>query len=654
MAGMPVAKRARVCALDAFVSTLEVPGLDKPYGIIVLVDGTRLVSTAQHTLQLLTPAGQLFSIAGDEDKDAGFESGKGANARFNCPTSMTVDAAGRIVVVDSGNHALRRVSKSGEVTKLAGNGEPGFADGQGDAARFICPDGVALAANDEIVVADTYNHAIRVVTPGGAVRTLAGNGEAGFADGQGAAARFNNPKGLARDTDGSILVADSENHAVRRVTMEGAVSTVAGNGEAGYADGEGAAARFNGPRDVVVDKEGTMLVADMHNQRLRKIVGRQVTTLAGGSEAGTADGAGAGARFHEPFRMALDERGRLLVAECGRAGMLRVVDASLAPPAWMGPVDGAAEALAKKAQQMVQLVGDYGKLVEDGELADGVFVVEGERFPMHRSVLAARSEYFRARFKSGMQDGGSKEVCYEDVSASAFRVLLRFLYAGELPAWEVGRGGQDAGSGGGGSGAGGRRDAGAGSSSKVCSGGKGEVKGKAEDNQEEEARESLVQELLRVADRFQAGGLYEHCLAEFGRTLTVETAIQQLVWAHARAPEGARAVAMEYVVTNCRAIQVGYTSDVRMFSGVPGACTSRVSHHVCRFARVSRCFARACTSRVWLCALRCSLGVAHPALVYWEHGRTRKKITGVEQQSEAALRGPALPARGARAKVFCG
>jgi hypothetical protein len=87
-------------------------------------------------------------------------------------------------------------------------------------------------------------------------------------------------------------VADQGNHAVRRVTREGQVSTVAGNGEAGYADGEGAAARFYGPMDVVVDKEGTIVVADMHNQRLRKIVGRQVTTLAGGSEAGTADGAG--------------------------------------------------------------------------------------------------------------------------------------------------------------------------------------------------------------------------------------------------------------------------------------------------------------------------------------------------------------------------
>ena len=169
---------------------------------------------------------------------------------------------------------------------------------------------------------------------------------------------------------------------------------MAGNGEAGHADGEGAAARFNDPTVVVVDKEGTIVVADRDNHMLRRIVGRQVTMLAGGSVAGTADGAGTGARFEKPCALALDERGRLLVAEHSRAGTLRVVDA-LAPPAWMGLVDAAAEAAAEaheeKAKRMVQLLGDYGKLVEDGKLADGVFVVEGERFPMHRSVLAARS-----------------------------------------------------------------------------------------------------------------------------------------------------------------------------------------------------------------------------------------------------------------------
>ena len=151
MSAARAAKRGRAPALDAAVSTLEVPGLGQPFGMFVMADGTRLVTTSKHTLQLLTPAGQLALIAGDEDED-GFEDGKGANARFNDPNGMTVDAAGHIVVADSGNNALRRVSKAGEVSTLAGNGEEGFADGQGDAARFNWPCGVALAANDEIVV----------------------------------------------------------------------------------------------------------------------------------------------------------------------------------------------------------------------------------------------------------------------------------------------------------------------------------------------------------------------------------------------------------------------------------------------------------------------------------------------------------------------
>ena len=126
------------------MSTLEVPGLGLPFGLLVLADGTRLVSTFQHTLQL-TPSGQLALIAGvdhdddDDDDDATLLDGQGPASRFNEPCGMTVDAAGHIVVADSENNALRRVSKAGEVSTLAGNVELGFADGQGDAARFNRP-----------------------------------------------------------------------------------------------------------------------------------------------------------------------------------------------------------------------------------------------------------------------------------------------------------------------------------------------------------------------------------------------------------------------------------------------------------------------------------------------------------------------------------
>ena len=105
------------------MSTLELPGLGQPTGLLLLADGTRLV----------TPAGLLVTLAGDEQEEAGFEEGKGANASFCLPAGMTVDTAGHIVVADCGNNALRRVSKAGEVSTLACNGEEGFVDGQGEA-----------------------------------------------------------------------------------------------------------------------------------------------------------------------------------------------------------------------------------------------------------------------------------------------------------------------------------------------------------------------------------------------------------------------------------------------------------------------------------------------------------------------------------------
>jgi hypothetical protein len=188
--------------------------------------------------------------------------------------------------------------------------------------------------------------------------------------------------------------------------MAGAVSTVAGNGEAGFADGAGAAARFNRPNYIVVDGEGVIVVADTQNHRLRKIVGGHVTTLAGSSKRGTADGAGAVVRFNKPYRLALDERGRLVVAEFCWEDTLRVAEASLATPVWMGPVEEGAEDLAAampaKTQAKLVALENYGKFLEDGTLADVVLVVDGERFPAHRSVLAAQSEYFRMLFLSGM------------------------------------------------------------------------------------------------------------------------------------------------------------------------------------------------------------------------------------------------------------
>ena len=344
MAACSASKRARPTALDAVVTTLTVPGLGLPNGIFVLADGTRIVSSVNlNTILLLQPSGRLATIAGNKDEDGELKDGEGTSARFKNPAGLTVDGAGNVVVADWSNNAIRSVTREGAVVStLAGNMQAGFADGQGANARFNQPYNVVVAANGHFIVSDTGNHSIRVITPQGVVRTLCGNGQAGFADGHGAAARFNCPCGLALDQEGNLLVADYGNSAIRLVTtgmtMAGVVITVAGNGVKGFADGAGATARFNGPSDIVVDREGTVVVADRNNHRLRKIEGGVVTTLAGSSERGRTDGAGANVRFDEPFRLALDERGLLLVGEAEGEDIMRVVDASLAPPLRKGPV----------------------------------------------------------------------------------------------------------------------------------------------------------------------------------------------------------------------------------------------------------------------------------------------------------------------------
>jgi sugar lactone lactonase YvrE len=165
------------------------------------------------------------------------------------------------------------LSNSGKytVSTLAGNGDAGFADGTGTAAQFNGPVGVAVDGAGNVYVADVFNNRIRKITPEGVVSTLAGNGHADFADGIGKAARFNRPDGVAVDGAGNVYVADRANHSIRKITPEGVVSTLAGNGYSDFADGTGTAARFDGNAGVGVDGAGNVYVADTFNHRIRKI-----------------------------------------------------------------------------------------------------------------------------------------------------------------------------------------------------------------------------------------------------------------------------------------------------------------------------------------------------------------------------------------------
>jgi len=193
--------------------------------IAVIPDGTRVVCTCS-ALFAIAKGGRQKLIAGHRTK-TGFKDGQGGEARFNCPHGITVDGDGNVLVCDTYNYALRKVTLSGAISTLAGNGQAGFADGFGAAARFNQPMGIVVDAQGATFVADNMNHCVRQIAPGdGAVTTLVGvGGEKGFADGQRAAARFNEPYGLALDVDSNLIVADVVNDCIRKVTTaEGRVA----------------------------------------------------------------------------------------------------------------------------------------------------------------------------------------------------------------------------------------------------------------------------------------------------------------------------------------------------------------------------------------------------------------------------------------------
>jgi sugar lactone lactonase YvrE len=255
----------------------------------------------------------------------GFADGAGAAAHFSGPQGVAVDGEGNIIVAEFGNHRVRKITPDGTVSTLAGSGSAGFADGAGAAAQFNCPIGVAVDGEGSIIIADQWNNRVRKITPDGTVSTLAGSGRAGFADGAGAAAQFSYPYGVAVDGEGSIIVADGSNNRVRKITPDGTVSTLAGSGRQGFADGAGADAQFNLPYGVAVDGEGSIIVTDYNNHRVRKITpDGTVSTLAGSRSKGVADGAGAAAQVNYSFGVAVDGEGSIIVTDIHNKRVLKI------------------------------------------------------------------------------------------------------------------------------------------------------------------------------------------------------------------------------------------------------------------------------------------------------------------------------------------
>ncbi len=328
--------RIRILSADGVVTTLAGPvgsrgGKDGVFETATFrgpggmaMDNQRnlyVADGANHTIRRVSVSGRVTTLAG-APMVRGAEDGPGASARFYFPGGVAADASRNVYVADTGNHTIRAITPSGMVSTLAGSpGQPGAADGVGVAARFNAPEGVAVDQVGRIYVADTLNHTIRRIEGNGAVSTLAGNpGEPGMADGQGNAARFHSPRGIAVDRGGDLYVADYENHVIRKVTATGAVTTIAGAPGVYVpvgADGLPGNARFWYPRGITADQAGNVYVADRNGRVIRRISqDGTVCTLAGlPGSAGTADGIGTDARFVVPYGIAVDPDGNLYVSD---------------------------------------------------------------------------------------------------------------------------------------------------------------------------------------------------------------------------------------------------------------------------------------------------------------------------------------------------
>jgi len=180
---------------------------------------------------------------------------------------IAMDEKGNIFVADCGNCRIRKISIDGNVSTIAGDGMCRYQDGRCSEASFLLPSGIDIDSNGNIFVADTVNHRIRKISQG-IVETIAG-GEEGFCDGRGTNAKFNYPEGLTLDDKGNIYVADSYNHAIRMVNSSGEVITIAGSRERGSSDGIKNQANFSDPIGVIIDNEGSLYVSDGY--KIRKI-----------------------------------------------------------------------------------------------------------------------------------------------------------------------------------------------------------------------------------------------------------------------------------------------------------------------------------------------------------------------------------------------
>jgi len=259
---------------------------------------------------------RVKTVTGDT---AGYRNGPDSVALFNSPTGIAADTTGNLYVADTYNNVIRKISITDSVFTLAGKDSAGYRNGVDSIAEFNEPQGVCVDKNGNVYIADTYNNVIRKIS-GGMVTTYAGDGRVGYRDGQADSAEFYFPTGVAADTSGNIYVTDNGNFSVREISNTGVVSTIAGTGYAGFKNGNGDTAQFDGLYGIAVNQNASQIyVTEYINNDVRMIQNGVVSVLAGNdtliTSIGYINGSLNGALFNDPTGIMTNDAGSVFVSD---------------------------------------------------------------------------------------------------------------------------------------------------------------------------------------------------------------------------------------------------------------------------------------------------------------------------------------------------
>lgn len=283
-----------------------------PFDVAVAPDGTIYVSDFNdHRIRKIS-GGQVTTYAGNDNY--GIVNGDLGQSQYKNPYRIAVDGNGNLYTLDQVDPRIRKISTADYVSTYAGSDQPGFLNGAALMAQFaVNAGGIATDAQGNVYIGDSFNNRIRRINQATGVSTYAGSGGVGFVNGDTAIAQFRYPDGIALDQQGNLYLVDGGNFVIRKVTPTGVVSTFAGSGTRGTRDGDAGTAEFYDIGDIVVDNQGNLYVSD--GNVVRKITAQGVVSTIAGSSPGYVDGDGAVAKFKGIGGLGIDAQGNVYVAD---------------------------------------------------------------------------------------------------------------------------------------------------------------------------------------------------------------------------------------------------------------------------------------------------------------------------------------------------